>query len=376
MPCRTRTFIFTSCPGRRGRRSGLSWDAGRTSTESTSSQNLRVLKVINEDKRPMMIVFHLHGELLMGDWGSRIVELAASWAIILLLTGVVLWWPRDAKGVGGVVYPRFGRGGRVFWRDLHAVTGIWVSGFALFLLVTGLPWAGSWGKYLEKVRALTNTASNPDWTVGPASEAAARAARNPAGLHVGHAMGSPGGAPPISYAALNKMVATVDPLHLADPVLIAPPVRSGEPWTAKSDAQNRTLRTSLQLDSAGTVSRREDFSQQQWIDRWVETGVAAHEGHLFGFANQLLGLFTAICLVVLTISALVLWWRRRPSKVLGAPIYLAPEKPLAFSFVLVLVIFCVYLPLLGASILAVRVVEFLVLRRIPATRKWLGLASA
>jgi hypothetical protein len=66
----------------------------------------------------------------------------------------------------------------------------------------------------------------------------------------------------------------------------------------------------------------------------------------------------------------------RPAKVLGAPTYLAPERPLAISFVLVLVVFCIYLPLLGGSILAIRVVEGLVLRRIPATRKWLGLANA
>ena len=149
------------------------------------------------------------------------------------------------------------------------------------------------------------------------------------------------------FAGIDAIVAAVTPLHLAWPVLVAPPIVSGGLWTAKSDAQNRTLRTSLQLDASGTIVRREDFGQQQWIDRWVETGVAAHEGQLFGLVNQLLGLFTAICLVVLSISALVLWWRRRPSKVLGAPIYQAPERPLALSFVLVLVLFCIYLPLLG-----------------------------
>jgi len=177
------------------------------------------------------------------------------------------------------------------------------------------------------------------------------------------------------HAGIDAIVAAVTPLHLAWPVLVAPPLVSGGLRTAKSDAQNRTLRTSLQLDASGTVVRREHFGQQQWIDQWVETGVAAYEGQLFGLANYLLGLLTAICLVVLSISALVLWRRRRPSKVLGAPIYVAPERPLAVSFVLVRVLFCIYLPLLGGSIRAIRVVELLLLRRIQATRKWLGLAS-
>jgi len=339
-------------------------------------QTARALRVVNENSRPMTVIFHLHGELLIGDRGSMIVELAASWAIVMIATGIFLWWPRGAKGLGGILYPRLCQGRRIFWRDLHAVTGIWVSGLALFLLLTGLPWASNWGKYLEVIRSLTHTSGNPDWTSGSEEEAAARLARDPMAMPGMHAHGGMvlSGAP--LYRGIDSVVAAVAPLHLAFPVLVAPPLVRGGLWTAKSDAQNRTLRTSLQLNASGTVVGREDFGQQQWIDRWVETGVAAHEGQLFGLANQLLGVFTAICLVTLSVSALVLWWRRRPANVLGAPIYAAPEKPLAFSFVLVLVLFCVYLPLLGCSIVVVRLLELFVLRRISATRRWLGLANA
>jgi len=338
-------------------------------------QTARVLRSVDEDSRPMTVIFHLHGELLMGDRGSMIVELAASWAIVMIATGLFLWWPRGSKGLAGIVYPRLRQGPRVFWRDLHAVTGIWVSALALFLLLTGLPWASNWAKYLEAVRSLTHTSGNPDWTSGSAAEAAARLARN--GLPTPHSImhhhaAATGGAP---YEGIDTIVAAAAPLHLAWPVLIAPPVVSGGLWIVKSDAQNRTLRSSLQMDARGAIVRREDFGQQQWIDRWVETGVAAHEGQLFGPANQLLGLFTALCLITLSISAFVLWWRRRPEKVLGAPVYLAPERPLAVSFVIVVVAFCVYLPLLGLSAIVVRTLELLILRKIPGCRRWLGLAS-
>ncbi|MBV9744922.1 MAG: PepSY domain-containing protein [Acidobacteriia bacterium] len=338
-------------------------------------QTARVLQSVNEDSRPMTVIFHLHGELLMGDRGSLVVELAASWAIVMIATGLFLWWPRGSKGFGGIVYPRFRQGQRIFWRDLHAVTGVWVSGLALFLLLTGLPWASSWAKYLEAVRSLTHTSGNPDWTSGSAAEAAARLARNPlTGPQSTEHHHNPA-ADGSLYDGIDTIVAAATPLHLAWPVLIAPPVVSGGLWIAKSDAQNRTLRSRLQLDASGAIVRREGFSQQQWIDRWVETGVAAHEGQLFGLANQLLGLFTALCLITLSISAFVLWWRRRPEKVLGAPVYLAPDKPLAFSFVIVVLAFCIYLPLLGLSVIVVRTLELLILRKIPGCRRWLGLAS-
>ncbi len=73
-------------------------------------QTLQVLKVFPENERFTRLLFRLHGELLMGDRGSMLVELAASWTIIMIVTGLYLWWPREAKGLGGVLYPRLGAG--------------------------------------------------------------------------------------------------------------------------------------------------------------------------------------------------------------------------------------------------------------------------
>jgi uncharacterized iron-regulated membrane protein len=113
---------------------------------------LQILHSVDEDSRLTNQIFRLHGELMQGDRGSMLVETAASWTIVMLITGLYLWWPTGANGAAGVVYPRLGRRGRLFWRDLHAVTGFWVTFFALFLLISGLPWAKSWGGMLGKVR--------------------------------------------------------------------------------------------------------------------------------------------------------------------------------------------------------------------------------
>jgi uncharacterized iron-regulated membrane protein len=63
------------------------------------------MQVVNENSRPMTVIFHLHGELLMGDRGSMIVELAASWAIVMIATGIFLWWPRGAARLAGILSP-------------------------------------------------------------------------------------------------------------------------------------------------------------------------------------------------------------------------------------------------------------------------------
>ena len=342
--------------------------------------SLAIMNAVDEDSRPMRLIFRLHGELLMGTPGSWLVELAASWAIVMILSGLFLWWPRG-QGPAGVIYPRLTLGGRRFWRDLHGVTGFWVSLFALFLLLSGLPWAKSWGTYLKAVRSVVEgQAVKQDWSSGHAAELRARAAfdagtRAMAGDHAEHG-GMAMAHPVTSSAPLDRIAAAVAPLRLAAPVLIAPPAGHGQPWTAKSDAANRPLRTDLTLDGrTGEILSRKDFAQRRLIDRIVGYGVAMHEGQLFGWANQLIGLLTAIGLCLLSASGVMLWWRRRLADALGAP----PRRvrpPVAIGFVLLLAGFGLVLPLLGGSMLIVLLVERLALRRMPAGRRWLGLAPA
>lgn len=330
-------------------------------------QRLTVLKQVDEEDRLTRLIFKLHGELLIGNTGSYLVELAASWAIVLLLTGLYLWWPRSTQNLGGVLYPRLRAGRRVFWRDMHAVTGLWVSAFALFLLVSGLPWAKFWGSNLKALRQIgSDTVVTQDWTSGRDTPAA--------GEHAGHHL-SAGPAAVFDLAALDRNIETVTALELAPPVLILPPEKAGAKWTARSDAQNRPLRVTLWLDgNSGAVVRRENFADRKLLDRIIGTGVAAHEGQLFGWPNQLLGLLTAFSLIGMSVSALVLWWQRRPTGRLGAPMPLAMPYRAGLLIAPVLLL-AVLLPMFGLSLVAVRILEFAVLRRIPRSRIFLGLAT-
>jgi uncharacterized iron-regulated membrane protein len=63
-------------------------------------ETAQVLKIVHEEDRFMNLIFRFHGELLLGNWGSAVVELAASWAIIMIVSGLYLWWPRQAQGLG------------------------------------------------------------------------------------------------------------------------------------------------------------------------------------------------------------------------------------------------------------------------------------
>jgi len=380
--------------------------AGRVWLRTSAGEKVRVvvhpvsgqvLDVVQEKSSLMNVIHDLHGELLLGDGGSLVVELAGCWAIVMVLSGLYLWWPRGAQGLAGLVYPRLGRGRKVFWRDLHAVTGMWVSAFALFLLLTALPWMGVWGDAFKQARRVTGTAVvKQDWSSSRSADRAA-ARETPAPAYDEHAEHRAHGAMAVSGddavatgLTLETIVARVAPLRWAPPVLISPPGAQAPKWAAsasasraaqrpawrvRSDTQNRPLRQSMSIDAeTGSVIARETFAEKHWIDRVVGTGVAAHEGQLFGWFNQLLGALTALGLAVVAASGTVMWWRRRPAGVLGAP---AAPEPARFGGGLLAIIagLGVLLPVLGASLLAIGALEWLVLRRIPAVRNWLGLAE-
>ena len=315
--------------------------------------SLRVLHVVRDNDRFMRVIFYLHGELMLGSAGSMVVELAASWTILLLLTGLYLWWPRGRR-IGGVLYPRLRQGGRVFWRDLHAVTAVWVSMLALFLLFSGLPWAKSWGGLLRDARQHWAHAHRvQDWTIGSADERTAIAAANtPPDEHANHhgmAATSPGA---IDDTALDRVLPAVEAEHLAAPVLIAPPSLKHAGWTARSDADDRSRRADLILDPVGgKVIRRIDFAERPWLDRMLGYGVAIHEGVLFPPLNQILSALTALGLITACISAAVLWWRRRPSGTLGAPTSHEYAR-YPTGFIALLVLLGLFLPLLGLSMLS------------------------
>jgi len=311
---------------------------------------LAIVSAQADRDRPSEFVKRIHGELLSGETGAILVETAGGWGIVLFLTGLYLWWPRNARGLGGVLYPRRGR----LLRDLHAVTGFWISILALFFLVSALPWTKVWGGAFKQIQA---TASR-DWTTGPASEHAE---------HM-HQHAEAATAPPEGF---GRMAVLVPGLSLAEPVLIAPPGHGAANWIIRSDSQNRMARTSFEINPAGQIVRRTGFAQKSLVDRIVGIGISAHEGHLFGWINQALGLLTGFGLLTMVVSALLLWWRRRPAWILGAPPL--PATRVGAALTVLIAGLGIILPTMGISLALILAVEWLVLRRIARVRRFLGL---
>lgn len=317
--------------------------------------SLRVLRTIAYEDQFIDQVRSLHGELLAGDAGAIVVELAGCWAIVLILTGVYLWWPRNAAGLAGVFYPRLAKKGRLLWRDLHAVIGFWLSAALLFLLISGLPWALVWGSAFKEVRSYFANAQQQDWSVS--SVQAQRVWRQTA----------------VANADLSPiLVNNARSLRFAPPAELSVTDPERNLWQLVSDHQNRTLRAVAVLDgNTGEIVKVTPFAQRPWLDRAIGIGISIHEGHLFGWFNQVLGLVVAVGAFVIAASGLLMWWRRKPAGGLGAPKAMPDVRHSRVAAALLLIL-SLLLPLLAVSIVVLLLLDWLVLRHLLPLSSWLG----
>jgi len=333
-----------------------------------------VLKTVLEENRFERLVFRLHGQLLLGNVGSVIMEMVASWTIVLIVTGVLLWWPRHQRGLAGIVYPRLGTKGRTRWRDLHAVTGVWTSVFLVLFLVSGLPWSFVWGHTLQSVEnTVGRLTSVKDWEIGAVPVAAVIAghplgqAQKPPAKENMNMPGMDMPAASTSFAegggisGLDTVVRTASTLSLPAPVIITP---SGSLWTVRSDTQNRPLRESVTVTPDGHVVKQETFAEKGLMDRIIDYGVAAHEGQLFGKMNQIINLLVAMGLLMMSSAATILWLKRKPEDSLGAPLAL-PTQTYGLGGIIILIILALFLPELGLSLVVLALANLIPIKTKP-----------
>jgi uncharacterized iron-regulated membrane protein len=337
-----------------------------------------VVGSLASDNRIVEVARRIHSQLLLGRAGSWLVELAACWAIVMLVTGLFLWWPRG-RGAAGVLWPR----SRSMLRDLHAVTGFWVSSFALVLLLSGLPWSHVWGSAFRAVRAEMGWVKGaPQWNTGGQDAAAPAphtdhdhaAMQDAAVSHAAHA-GQP------DLALLDSIVTRAGSESLAYPAIVLVPGAAlfgsaSADWVATSLAQNRPQGQSITYDrDTGEETARERFADRHPIDRVIGYGQAWHEGALVGPLNQLIGLLTAAALVTMSITAFLMWRRRRPAGALGAP-PLPSQRHIPWFITAATLLLALLLPLLAASLLLLWLVDRVLPHVSPRAANWLGIAPA
>jgi uncharacterized iron-regulated membrane protein len=367
----------------------LSTSDGRDLTVFMNPYDARVLGVRDEYWNLQNIAVTLHGELMVGTVGDYLVELAACWGLVLMITGLYLWWPRGRFTLMGTLVPRlWTKNRRLFWRDLHSVPGFWGALIVVFMILTGLPWAAFWGSTFVRVwdqypAQLWNEVPSSNRLAGELNTTGTKVVpwavepmpmpqSAPTGDHAAHTSGQADGGPTSgSVAMLDAVVALAESKGLAPGYGIILPDGPEAVYTVSVFPNDPRRQHTLHIDQySGEVLAEIRFADYARLPQAVELGIALHEGKFFGLANQLLMLLACLVVITLALTGTVMWWQRRPAGRLGAPAM--PKLPLWKGAVAVLVLLGLLFPLVGISLVAVLLLDFLLLRRVPALKQALS----
>ncbi len=363
-------------------KSGRSAEVGIRTPEGTVAVYLdpasgRVLGRLNDKSELMEVVKSIHSLAIAGTVANHWIEVVAGWAIVLVVSGTFLWWPRGRQG--GVYSLRGRPTQRVWWRDLHAVTGMVAAVAILFLAVTGMPWSAFWGK---EFGSLTNSwgIGLPRYLFGPTPKSAPQMvslgdvpwtlaqAPVPESAHhanqaeLGHStLPLPTSAPSIG---LNEALRIFARLGMPAEARVGLPAGPQGVYSAMQFPDDVRGQRVVHIDRyTGAVLADVGYQDYGIAGSLVEWGVNLHTGRQFGWVNQLVMLAGCISIVVLSTSAVVMWWRRRPQGRLAAPPRRHGDRA-AFGAVAAAALLGLLYPLLGASMLVALLIDFLIPKRL------------
>ena len=77
-------------------------------------------------------------------WGKMIVGTSTLMFVFVLISGIVVWWPRTRKALKNSLKIVANNGWRRFWYDLHVAGGMYALVFLLAMALTGLTWSFQW----------------------------------------------------------------------------------------------------------------------------------------------------------------------------------------------------------------------------------------
>jgi uncharacterized iron-regulated membrane protein len=104
-------------------------------------------------------MFELHRWLLVREPGKLIVGVSTTFFLFIILTGLILWWPKTRKILQQRLTLKWNAGWKRINHDLHLVLGFYTGIFLFVFAFTGLAWSFEW--FNDGIYTLTNSEKEP-----------------------------------------------------------------------------------------------------------------------------------------------------------------------------------------------------------------------
>lgn len=263
--------------------------------------NGKVLRVYDEKNGFFQIVKTIHWSfLLKQDWGKYVVGIPVIIFIIMLISGIILWWPKN-KAARKQRFSFKWKNIKSWKRknyDLHNVLGFYASIFALIFSITGLFYA------FFVVQAMIYVVFSGGNTVFPdfshITTKAPIEARN--------------------ETTLDKVISTVQTKY---PNSYGFSVDLGHPHMDDHEHPNFSVfvkhlsysyhkNSSLIFDeNSGELLHTRDHEDKDLGEKAVAANYDVHVGSILGLPTKIIAFIVSIICASLPVTGFMIWWGRR-----------------------------------------------------------------
>lgn len=243
------------------------------------------------------VVEEIHMNLLLPDpWGKQIVGVSTVIFLILLITGIIQWWPKKGKQLKDRLKIKWSAKWRRVNYDWHNVTGFYIAGVAFVIAFTGLAFMYEWahdGMYY----AANLGKEYPDERETPVIDTTLVATA---------------GIPP-----LDKALTTIVKANPKDEMYYVwkPDNKSAISAGAYPVPLNYDHQSNMSFHPVtGSLLKQQPYQDKSAGMKFQEMSYGLHTGQYFGLTGKIFAFIASLLAAALPVTGFVMWWGRNNKK--------------------------------------------------------------
>ncbi len=263
-----------------------------------------VQKVKNMEKDFFRFVMQGHFYLwLPPKVGQPLVAYSTLIFAVILLTGLVIWVPKNRKVLKNRIWFRWKKGTK--WPrinlDLHVVGGLYVSVFAFIFAITGLVWGFEWfAKAYYKTVGGQKSLAYSEVLSGKQPADSIRIVNEPLD-QVWLLMQR-------EYPDAASI--EIHPAHSDSSSIAANANQSdGKYW--KTDYRYFDQYTLQEIKAENIYGR---YNDSRFADKLFRMNYEIHTGAILGLPGKIFAFLMSLCIASFPVTGFILWWKKRKKK--------------------------------------------------------------
>jgi uncharacterized iron-regulated membrane protein len=255
--------------------------------------NGTVVELYNHRESFFYTMMSLHRWLLSGDVGKLIVGISTLLFLFILITGIILWWPKTRNILRQRLKLKWNAGWKRINHDFHIVLGFYSSIFLFIFAFTALAWSFQW--FNDGIYTVTHSSKEqPKPPVSICDSTAKRVAVDSI------------------YQTAKALVANV---HYYNINLPKDSVGVFAVNVLSKNASHESASDNYYFNqySAAFISSLK-FSDKNLGQRVRSTFKPIHVGSIYGIPSKIIGLIVCLLGTFFPVSGYIMWFNRTRKK--------------------------------------------------------------